>query len=670
MKTKLYSFTVIFLFLSFKTFAQQNIDYMSFAGPNGIFINMGMEIPFTESGKIHFKYKIERSNANENKWTEIVQISAPENYEAFLNQFYSLNKLLSDSIPSIELPLETIWQKAKEFERLDSMKYLGNPLTVRLALGVSYLDKQASEKTNYIYRISKLDKDGGTISSFVTNEISYPGKLENSRITVLSKEASENYIRINWIFTEGINPARFKVYRRTNFEGNFAEIYPPKIYNSNNNKLLFSILDSTVSSDNVYEYYALPLDYYQNPGYASDTAAIAAFSFNKLFPPYDINVTGADSLGGLELSWKLDNKNKIISLKIFRSKYFDKNFEEIGEVTGFDSVYIDRTAEPMTKYYYYLQLNDPFDEASLASAKVFGLFKSSEVPSPPFNLHSDSTSAGIKLVWNKPDEFVNVYHIYRNSGNDLNLSESFVLISADSIINFTDTSSSLKDNLVYYYSIRSENTSGNLSKYSDTIQVSPKITTFISSPKQLKGYALDGKVYLYWENLFEKNPTIEGFKIFRRKVDDKQKKEFTELFDTLLPPKQNNYVDTNAAPGNTYEYSVKAFNIFGNVSVLSSSISISIPSIPVLPPSGLTAVNSDNGISISWESPFQDNIKEFRIYRYERGNEPVQIGKVNFDKTKILDTSPVKGKLYFYYVVSISNGGEESIPSEELGIRR
>lgn len=394
-----------------------------------------------------------------------------------------------------------------------------------------------------------------------------------------------------------------------------------------------------------------------------------AFSFNKIFPPYNIKVEQADSLGGLSLSWSFDYKNIITSVKIFRSLYSDKEFEEITEVTGFDSVYIDLTADPMVEYFYYLQLNDQFNEVPLQSAKVFGLYQSEEIPSPPYNLHTDSTETGVNLVWNKPDEFVNTYHIYRNLGDDEILSELYIINSSDSVIHFIDTTSTLKGNRIYFYSVRAENTSGNLSVFSDTVQVFPNIKTVINSPRQLRGYYLDGKVFLYWENLFEIDEAIEGYKVFRRIAGD-TKNELVALFDSLLSPKQNNYVDTLVVDGNSYEYSVKVFDIFHNESELSSSVIINIDPIPILPAAGLSAVNTNAGVLLSWQTQPQENISEYKVYRYKRGDEPKVLGSVKDGVYEFLDQSAITGSLYFYYITVIDSKSEESQPSEELGIRR
>ena len=254
-------------------------------------------------------------------------------------------------------------------------------------------------------------------------------------------------------------------------------------------------------------------------------------------------------------------------------------------------------------------------------------------------------------------------------GGDENLSELKVIQSLDSVVQFLDTSSTLKGNIVYYYSVRAENTSGNLSSFSDTVRVFAKVKTKINSPKDLKGYSFEGKVFLYWENLFEKDETIEGYRVYRKNVGD-IKNDFTALFDTLLSPKQNNFVDSSVTEGKEYEYAVKAFDIFGNESELSSSLKVSVEEIPTLPPSGLTAVNMDNGIMISWQPALQENISKYRIYRYERGVEPKLISSVTKDVSEYLDKSVSEGSLYFYFVSAVNANGIESIPSDEVGIHR
>jgi len=664
--------TVLFIILiNHSGFAQQQTELMAFGGPNGIYVNTGIEIgsPEIPSNRVA-GYKIERQVVGDKNWQFVLNLSAPKNYEDFLNRIYSTNLILVDSIPAKELPLKVIWDKAQKYKRIDSLKYLGNPLVVRIAFGVCYLDKDVEQNVEYSYRVSKLDVSGKESESFYSNVVSFPPIISKGKIVFVNKETSEKSIQLMW---ENVDArfARIIVFRQTNFTSGYSEILSEKYFSSNKEKNLITIIDTLVLPNDVYQYYLIPVDYYQNYGNRTDTITVAAFSFNSIIPPYDIKVTGLDSLGALKLDWKLEQANKILSTKIFRSKMSDSGFVEIAELQATTTSYIDRTAEPMIKYFYYLQLNDQFGEVPYKTAKVFGLYKSNVIPMTPMSLHSIKTEKGVKLVWEKPEESINVYHIYRNFDESLSLNELTSIISNDSIVQFVDTSSSLKADKYFYYAVRSENTSNNLSEFSDTISVIPVSNQKLNPPKDLTGYVDETGVVLYWQNMFAEDPTISGYQVFRKYVSNNSKAEFKPVIDSILSPKQNNFVDVSSKEFGNYEYAVKVYDIFGKESDLSSSISINILSEPVLVPAGITANSVDEGIKITWQISSLSKIKEFVLYRYMRGEEPKKISTIVADKSKeFIDTSAANDNLYFYFLKSVSDLNIESDPSEEVGLRK
>ncbi len=326
----------------------------------------------------------------------------------------------------------------------------------------------------------------------------------------------------------------------------------------------------------------------------------------------------------------------------------------------------------MKKYFYYLVMTDPFGNNSFRSAKVFGYYKSSLIPSTPYDLIGEGINKGVKLIWTKPSDFIQSYNIYRNNGASDTLALLTSIKSTDSSIVFYDTSRVLQGNKVYGYSIRSESTSGILSPFSDTIYAKPNIAVSLKPPLDLRGYARDSVVQLYWQNLYPLMPTLDGYKIYRKIASSQTKanEEFKPVIDSLFPAKQNNYVDSSIQIGTDYEYAVQAIDIYGNKSPLSSSILIKSNSVAVLPPGGIKAQRSEAGILIKWDNSFQKNIKQYKIYRYERGNKPILISsKSASEKSEYLDKDVKKGNLYFYYLSSVDDSNNESIPSQEVGIR-
>lgn len=674
MKKQIINSALIILFISLINqfgFAQQQTELMAFGGPNGIYVNTGIEIgsPEIPSNNI-IGYKIERQVRGDKNWQFVANLSAPKNYNEFLNRIYATNLLLVDSIPANELPIKVIWDKVQKYKRIDSLKYLGNPLVVRIAFGVCYLDKDVDQNENYVYKVSKLDVSGKESEIFISNVVSFPPKITEGKIVFFNKETSEKSIKLT---LENVDArfARVKVFRQSNFINGYSEIVTEIYFSSKKEKKFITIIDTLVQPNDVYQYYLIPVDYYQNHGTSTDTITIAAFSFNSIIPPYDIKVTGLDSLGALKLDWKLEQASKILSTKIFRSKISDSGFVEIAELPATTTSYIDRVAEPMVKYFYYLQINDQFGEVPYKTAKVFGLYKSNVNPMPPMNLHSAKSEKGVKLVWEKPEQSINVYRVYRNVDESLTLRELTSITSNDSMVHFIDTSYSLKANKYYYYAVRSENSSGNLSTFSDTISIFPVSNQKLNPPKNLTGYVDESGVVLYWQNMFAEDPTISGYQVFRKFVSKNSKADFKPVLDSILSPKQNNFVDVSAKEFGAYEYAVKVFNIFEKESELSSSITISILSEPILVPTGITAISVDEGIKITWQISSISKIKEFSLYRYSRGEEPKKISTITSDKAlEIIDKSAAENNLYFYFLKSVSDLNLESDASEEVGIRK
>ncbi len=653
--------------------AQETTGQMAFGGPSGIFINTGVDLlsALHPSGNA-VGYIIERKSEDDKNWQKIIQLSSPDSYNEFLINLTHWNRLLKDSIPLAEIPLTVIWDKAQKHRRLDSLRYLGNPLVVRLALGVCYLDRDVLKSKTCHYKVSTIDLAGRELESFITNPVSFPPPAEKSGIVFESKEAYENNIKISWNIPEGTRAARFRVFRQSGLAGDFAEIRPAKYFQNKAGKNLIAIMDTLVEKSHVYQYFITPVDYYQNAGLPGDTVMAAAYNFSSIIPPYRISVTGLDSVGALKLTWHLDHANDILSLKIFRSTESDKNFSEIAEVRGSDSAYIDRTAEPLVKYYYYLLLNDPFGDVSLQSAKVFGLYKSAEIPMPPLSLRGEVVDGGVKLTWEKSENYVNVYHIYRGLSEFPELTLINNLKSSESLVEYIDTSSYLKGNVAYSYSVRSENTSGNMSGFTDTISIVPGIKTLLRAPLQLRGYEENQKVYLYWENVFKTDPTLDGYKVFRKTGSgENQAAEIYEaVSDTLISAKQNNFVDTTVTGGNNYEYAVKAYDIYGNESALSPAIKIQIRAIPVPAPAGIMAVSTVEGILVSWQPPLE-SVNGYRVFRYERGEYPQLVGLIKGNiQSEYLDQNVQSGNLYFYFVKSVGESNQLSDPSEETGIRK
>jgi len=135
-----------------------------------------------------------------------------------------------------------------------------------------------------------------------------------------------------------------------------------------------------------------------------------------------------------------------------------------------------------------------------------------------------------------------------------------------------------------------------------------------------------------------------------------------------LPSRNLTTALSTAAPGKTYEYLVLTADIFGKKSDSAARATIAIP-VPVpAAPAGLRAHATAGSIEISWDEPFGPEVTGYRVYRYERGREPARIASPRPGTSAYTDNDLTHGRLYFYYLTSVGEGGAESGPSAEVGI--
>ena len=78
----------------------------------------------------------------------------------------------------------------------------------------------------------------------------------------------------------------------------------------------------------------------------------------------------------------------------------------------------------------------------------------------------------------------------------------------------------------------------------------------------------------------------------------------------------------------------------------------------------------NKGILIKWDKSLDKRISQFNLFRYQRGRKPIKIGKFAYlGRNEYLDVSVRKGKLYFYYMNSVTANGVKSEMSKEVGTR-
>lgn len=111
------------------------------------------------------------------------------------------------------------------------------------------------------------------------------------------------------------------------------------------------------------------------------------------------------------------------------------------------------------------------------------------------------------------------------------------------------------------------------------------------------------------------------------------------------------YLDTGLTPSTTYTYTIRAFNIYNDVSDMSNSTVVTTPTL--LPPQGVRAIAiSYNQVELSWEPSTGEGLAGYIIYR-----DYVEIARVGPNENIYIDNTVSPNTRYTYGIKAYSTDG-------------
>ncbi len=125
------------------------------------------------------------------------------------------------------------------------------------------------------------------------------------------------------------------------------------------------------------------------------------------------------------------------------------------------------------------------------------------------------------------------------------------------------------------------------------------------------------------------------------------------------------YTDNSGlVPGQTYYYTIKAFNISG-LSPSSNEVYLIVSPVS---PSALTATPGNNQVSLSWTAPSSNggsSITGYNIYRgTTAGGESATPIATGVTSTSFVDTGVTNGQTYYYVIKAVNSAGTSSASNE------
>lgn len=545
--------------------------------------------------------------------------------------------------------------------------YISNFPLMHLLLGTAFFDPEVTAGKTYRYRVAKIaGKD--RLWERTSNRVNFPADADLPTPQFSSKQEFATQVVVRWYVPGESSLSSFLVYRRVFGKGEYQRMDITRGFNISQDTVYLIASDTVVQNPALYEYYIRPLDIYGNSGPESEVVIAGTLSSVSYPVPDYFNARGKEKDHQVELSWKFSETDYLRSVEVYRSSSFDDGYIRIARLSPTDTSFTDIVPVANENYWYYLISSGP-NGNSLPSAKVSVMFRNTgEKPLPPAETGAESINGGIKVYWSYNEPYAKGFYVYRYIYETAEFEQVSGLIPVGAeIYSFADTARYLQGNEVYRYAVRTVNDVDQLSGFSKTASASPGKKATVGSPMNLRITKTDNGILLVWDDMRETEQVLLGYKVFRREDPDGR--------NTLLPGDTlrndlNYYRDSTLVAGKTYRYTVSAIDFYGNESAASISLSY-VPEVSTLiAPEIIRAVNTEEGILISWGQVTDEKAVRVKVYRSRPGVQPLQVATLLKAVDEYLDKTVSEGELYTYEISVLTEGDIESARSSGVTVRR
>ena len=645
--------------ISASAFGQREIR-MAAPAPKGILIFTGMEL--ANGNKVE-SYSVERSY-DKRQWEKLTELRSPVGWEAFRANFEKWKPDFGfQGIPGNE-DLRVRWQKCETANVIDSMGYWSASTAIRLASGIAFYDQTATKDVRVWYRVKAL-KNGKSVSENISEPVQYPFVPQYDAVSLNDKNVDKTIFYLKWQ-SEGTNPAPYfgiRYYENEQLKDARGSLAKYKIGTTT----YYIFQDSTRYLKADRQYFLNPLDVYGNPGVGTDITLVSALSANKTF--YQRTRAVSDPKGmGVILSWRLQNTKLLSGMKIYKSDSYDKKeYELTATVPATDTTYTDRNVTPDKMYYYYLETISAQNDLPQTSNIFFNVAYDKLKPVFPGISQVKDKKNEVKVLVKASEMNLSGVKIYRSDGFSPKLYPiTDILKLTNNEVLYTDTSRILSGDRTYLYAATAVNTSSVESAMSDTITIRPEIKTLPPSPNRLSAYEENGAVNLVWEDVKARHRATNGYNVLRR---DLPNGKFAQLNAKDVVVNVPMYADKTVQPGKNYEYAVQTVDDLGGVSESMALFPIAVKEIQLPVPPNVWLTQEAGKVTVQWAEFTTNTPMKVNLYRYQRGTKPQLLKTFLNNERKFEDTKVKKGDLYFYFTTFTDDKKNESIRSQEAGIR-
>ena len=525
--------------------------------------------------------------------------------------------------------------------------------------------------------------------------------------------SSANQVSLSWTpSTDNVGVSNYQIYRGANGA-------TPSLLATTTGSTP-SYTDTSVVANTAYTYQVVAIDAAGNSSPPSNIASVTTPSSTDTTPPTAPTDLASETVfyNEIDLGWtgSTDTGTGVSGYRVFREGQGESTFTLLATTTGSGAghnSYVDTTVAPSKSYLYYVTAYDGANNVSNASSTI-----SVVTPSGPtsktftFTAAADATIQQSKptttggttsplIVDNSPVDDALLKFTVATSGCDTLTSAKLTLTNnadgsskggdfytsgtfteSTATWNSAPTRGTLLNSLgavasnatatvdltpgvplngeadfrigttssdgVHYYSREGTGAKPTLTVICSASQV-PDNTPPVA-PANLRSTANSaGEVDLAWDASTD-NIGVTGYLILRAgtAIGSVSASSFT-------------FQDTSVTAGQTYAYTVRAFDAAGNYSTDSNTVTVSTPAVnsPPAAPTNLaaTATNSTT-VALTWTASTSQSVTGYNVYRGPQGGTLANLTSTG--TTGYTDTTAIAGTSYDYAVTAVSTGGLES----------
>ena len=338
----------------------------------------------------------------------------------------------------------------------------------------TYVDTTVTPQTSYVYRVKAINAHGVSERSSWANALTpaaltppAPPALTPAQPTGLTADPAHDQVGLDWDDPDDSAITGYRILRRLpaqDLPGEFAVLL------ENTGSALTTYLDTTVTPQTSYVYRVQAINAHGVSERSSWANALTPAA-PALTPAQPTGLTADPAHDQVGLDWDDPDDSTITGYRILRrlpAQDPPGEFAVLLENTGSAlTTYLDTTVTPQTSYVYRVQAinaHGSSEQSSWANALT-------PAGPPPTGLRAGTTSAGVSLDWDDPqDATISGYRILRRSGTANSQGGFGVLVEDTGTAATAYLDGTARGNVSYYYQVLAIRTSG-VSAPSDSVTV-------------------------------------------------------------------------------------------------------------------------------------------------------------------------------------------------------